>query len=266
QTFNYPSYLDKHVEKVSRMSSHDTAISPDIPDMTRLLKRVMEKLNDHPVEVQIINPLTGEPMNVKVGSFGLALVLRLDIDDAADIPVIPRMLYELDHGDTAILKWFIQKRVVFAFAVTANGLTQGISSGVSPERWQQIEKEATESIFKNIVNFPFADVKDTWPVPSLQANLNKPMISDVRTLFLSGDLDCRTPVEQAEEIRKGFTTSAHIIVQNAGHEQVLTHPEIRKAITVFLSGKAVENVKPAYPPIAFISLTAEGTPHPALKR
>jgi len=241
-------------------------VNNSIPDLSQLLKRVMDKLAKQPVEVSIINPLTEQPMNVRVGAFGLALVLRLDIDDATDIPVIPRMLYSLDNGDLSILKWFVQKRVVFAFAVTGSGLTQGIASGASAERWQRIEKEAHESLFKNVVNFPFADVKDTWTVTSLQKEFSEPIKSDVRTLFLSGDLDCRTPVAQAEEIRKGFTKSAHVIVKNAGHEQILTHPEIQRAIPLFLSGKDPVGLQASYPGLVFITVVSEQVSHPSLKK
>ncbi|HJZ80103.1 MAG TPA: alpha/beta hydrolase [Pyrinomonadaceae bacterium] len=41
--------------------------------------------------------------------------------------------------------------------------------------------------------------------------------SDVPALFISGTLDARTPISNAEEYRKGFPNSTHIVIENAVH-------------------------------------------------
>ena len=85
------------------MVAEDPVISKDIPDFRALVERVMEQLAQNPAVVSIKNPLTGKKMNLKVGAFGLALILRLDIDDSYDIPVIPRLLYAIEQGDYDML-------------------------------------------------------------------------------------------------------------------------------------------------------------------
>jgi pimeloyl-ACP methyl ester carboxylesterase len=61
----------------------------------------------------------------------------------------------------------------------------------------------------------------------------------VPTLFISGTLDANTPPFQAEQARWGFLDSEHLVVENAGHESMLPHPEVQAVILDFLRGADV---------------------------
>jgi pimeloyl-ACP methyl ester carboxylesterase len=251
-SFNYPSDLDTQVERIASMVARDGQLHAMIPDFSELLDQVMDGLGENPVRLQVINPLTRQSMEVDVGPFGLALILRLDIDDATDIPIIPKMLFTLNQGDTRILQEFVQKRIVLAFALSGNGLTQGLASGVSDQRLEEIEREARESAFGNVVNFPYAPLIPIWPSINPEIDFTTPVTSNIRTLFLSGDLDARTPIYQTEEIRKGFPNSVHIVVTNAGHEQVLPNREVREIIQSFLMGDVPVRQEVTSEPVKFV--------------
>ena len=94
-----------------------------------------------------------------------------------------------------------------------------------------------------------------WPTPDLGDEFRAPLITNVRTLFMSGTLDFNTPPYQAEEVRWGFSNSSHIIVDNAGHEQILRHPESGATIIRFLKGENVDDVALFYPKLRFIPVT-----------
>lgn len=74
------------------------------------------------------------------------------------------------------------------------------------------------------------------------------------TLLLSGTLDWNTPPFQAEQLRWGMTDATHLVVENAGHEQILPHPEIWTAVRNFLLGDDVSEVRADYPPIEWVPL------------
>lgn len=265
QSFNYPLLLDQHFNKIARMVSEDSVISKTIPDLNFFFEKVSNRLSTNPAELVVKHPLTKEDINVKVGSFGLALILRLDIDDAFDIPVIPRLLYTIDKGDYTMLQWFVQKRISFAFGLPGNGINQALASGVSNKRSKKIEKQAINSPFGNVVNFPFYAARDVWLKNQLNLDTTTPISSDIRTLFVAGSLDCRTPVSQVNEIKKGFNNATHLIVENAGHEQTLWNTEIfDKAIVRFLLGEDVSNVKASSENIRFIPLEGRFESHPSV--
>lgn len=266
QSFNYPHYLDDHFQKIAQLASQNEEISEAIPNLQELLEKVMMKLANTPATVSIKNPLSGKRMNVKVGPFGLALILRLDIDDTNDIPILPRLLYTIDQGDYAMLQWFVQKRIAFVLALPGNGINQALASGASSDRWQKIEQQAKQSVFGNVVNFPFYDAYQVWPGDRLGLDTLQPYAVQARTLFVTGDLDCRTPVQQVNEIVKGFTNATHLVVKNAGHEQALWNRKIfDEAIPQFLRGKDVSHIEAAYKKIQFLPLKGPSDAHPSVR-
>ena len=266
QALNFPSHLDKHIKTISEMVAKDSSINQAIPDFESLVYETMKKLDANPVTVTVKNPLTRKEMDLKIGGFGLGLILRLDIDDANDIPVIPRLLYSINNGDYSILTWFVQQRMTLAMGIPGQGINQQLASGVSAARWSQIEKEAEKSQFGNAVNFPFSAVKDHWINNELSFDSTEPLKSDIPTLFITGTLDARTPVEQVEETMKGFTNAIHIEVENAGHEQAQWDGDVaNKIIPTFMQNGTVEIFEAYYSDIDFIKLTGEATGHPSIK-
>ena len=142
--------------------------------------------------------------------------------------------------------------------------TMDPASGASEARKDQIRKEEKNSMFKGVVNPGMDD--SGWLIPDLGDDFRKPLISSVRTLFMSGTLDFNTPPYQAEEVRWGFANSSHIIVKNAGHEQIIRHPEATNTIIDFLKGKNVDEITLINPPIRFIPIDRDDDElwHPSL--
>lgn len=267
QSFNYPLYLDDQFKKISKLMSQDETLNKTIPNLNELLKKVMTKLEKEPILVSVKHPLTQKTIQVKIGSFGLALILRLDIDDTNDIPIIPRLLHSIDKKDYSILEWFVQKRIVYTLAIPGNGINQNVASWASPKRWEKIETQAKESLFGNVVNFPFYEVKDIWPKLDLEISTSNSITSNIRTLFVTGDLDCRTPVKQVNETIKTFSNATHLVVKNAGHEQALWNATIfDKAIPQFLLGNNVSNIKASNKEIRFIPLNEANDRHPSINK
>jgi pimeloyl-ACP methyl ester carboxylesterase len=66
-----------------------------------------------------------------------------------------------------------------------------------------------------------------------------PVKSRVRALFISGTLDGRTPVANAEEVLKGFPRGEHLVVEGASHGYDLFYftPQVKEAMIEFLKGK-----------------------------
>ncbi len=266
QAFNFPRHLDAHVKKIGNLVEREGTLNMTAIGFEKLVNETMQKLKENPVSVIIKNPLTRKDMELKIGDFGLALILRLDIDDYHDIPVIPRLLHSINTGDYSLLTWFVQKRIVLAIGLPGQGINQQLASGASQERWSVIEKETQESIFGNAVNFPFSAVKDQWPVADLSFDPSIPLKTEIPTLFITGTLDCRTPVEQVEETMLGFENAIHVQVENAGHEQAQWDAEVANIIIpLFIKGEPVETTNTYYSDIEFIPLKGSTTGHPSIK-
>jgi len=266
QALNFPRYLDEHIEKIGRLIEQEGTLNMTKDDFKALVNQTMNKLESKPVTVTVNNPLTRKNIDLSIGAFGLGLILRLDIDDANDIPVIPMLLHSVNNGDYSILTYFVQKRMVLALGLPGQGINQQLASGVSTSRWSTIQREAQASIFGNAVNFPFSAVKNHWVSNTLSFDPTAPLKTDIPTLFITGTLDCRTPIKQVEETLKGFSNATHLKVENAGHEQAHWDPQVAyDMIPAFINGKHIESMTEYYSAIKFIKLTGKAEGHPSIK-
>ncbi len=262
-TYKLPLAMDVQFQKLSLLAKADPTVNGDVPDVWALYQEVARQLDKQPAEVTVTNPLTRSDMTMLVGSFGLNLILRLDIGDASDLPVIPRLLYQIKQGNYDPLQWFVQKRIGLMLGVSGMASTMDAASGITPSRRQRIDEESRTSLFASVVN---PRLEQAWPSPDLGDEFRAPLVTDVPTLFLSGTLDFNTPPYQAEEVRWGYANSHHIIVRNAGHEQVLTHPGATDTIIRFLQGEDVSDVTMVHPSLRFIPVEGSDSEgwHPCL--
>lgn len=125
------------------------------------------------------------------------------------------------------------------------------SSGTSKQRAAKIEKEAKTTLLGEMVNFPFPGIDEVVGNPDLGDKYRSPIHTSVPTLFISGTLDNNTPPFQADEVRKTFRASTHIVVENAGHESMVVEARVQQAIVEFLRGGDVSKTKIALPPLKF---------------
>jgi pimeloyl-ACP methyl ester carboxylesterase len=101
------------------------------------------------------------------------------------------------------------------------------------------------------------DVGDIYSNPDLGDEFRSPIKTRVPTLVVSGTLDNNTPPFQADEVRRHFKNSTHLIVKNAGHEDMLVSPQVQQAMADYLRGQDVSRLKISLPEIRFLPLTGK---------
>ena len=117
---------------------------------------------------------------------------------------------------------------------------------------------------EDLANGEMPDVCDAWGNPDLGPIFRSPLKSEVPALFISGTLDARTPVSNAEECRSGFRNGQHLIIEGAWHSDplFLSSPQIKEVMLEFLSGKPLSTTRIALPPLKFhplvVPLKVEG--------
>lgn len=253
ETFKMPLDLDKQFDKLNELIQTDSILSQAIPDLTELYKRVVKKLEAQPLTVEIDTPIKLK-RKVKVGKFGLDFILKRDMGDTNDIPILPKMLTQIEEGDYSILTRYVEKRYKRFLAIPAMNLSMDISSGGSQQRIESIREQEGVSLFGKINNFPHLDLHGVWPVKDLGEDFRAPLETNVPVLLLTGDLDINTPTYQAAEIAKQLANSTHLNVENAGHEQIMYFWDSMKTMMDFMNGQDVSDVELRLRPIRFNSL------------
>lgn len=251
-TDKLPSTSDNSIRRLSAIVAKDPETGRKMPDLTGTLKRILDRLEKEPVTVSIMDQRTRKPVEVKVGKIGLQFLIMRDLGDTNDLPIFPLWFYTMDKGDYSILKRFVERRYnQFGTGISIMTLVTDISSGVSKSRKRQIQKEAKTALLGDIVNFPISEMGDVFGNPDLGDEYRSPLKTDVPTLFVSGVLDNNTQPFQANEVRRTFKNSTHIVIDNAGHESMLVDPQVQQTMVQFLRGQDVSKVKIALPPLKF---------------
>lgn len=251
-TDKLPSTSDASIQRLADIVAKDPEIGPKMPDLTGTLKRVLDRLEKEPVTVTITDQRTRKPVDVRVGKLGLQFLIMRDLGDTNDLPIFPLWFYTMDKGDYSILKRFVERRYnQFGAALSIMTLVTDISSGVSKARQLQIQKEAKTALLSDIVNFPISEMGDVFGNPDLGDAYRSPIKTNVATLFVSGVLDNNTQPFQADDVRRTFKHSTHIVIDNAGHESMLVNPQVQETMVQFLKGEDVSKVKIALPPLKF---------------
>ncbi len=253
ETFKLPLSLDIHFDKIDGLVQQDSNHQIKIPNLKKLYLKVAEKLENEPVELAIKTPLKTK-RKVKIGKFGLYYFIKRDIGDRSDIADIVEMLYKADNGDYGLLKKFAEKRFREFLIIPAMTLSMDLSSGASVARIEQIKKEEQESIFGNIINFPLLDLHNKWPSKDLGNQFRSPLKTDLPMLLISGDLDVNTPSHQADSLMQNLANGTHLIIKNAGHEQLMYEWDTMKTMKDFLNGMDVNGRVLSYPKLKLRSL------------
>jgi pimeloyl-ACP methyl ester carboxylesterase len=251
-TYKLPSNIQKHLEDLAAVIKADPEVGKEVPDFLGLMKSVFDRLDAKPETVEITDPQTKLKVKVIVNKFVMQYIVANNIGTTVTAR-FPALFYRASKGDftNPAQVWLSQSRSEIGSAMS---YMMDCASGQMAARRERIAREAKGTLLEDIFNFPFPDICDEWKAPDLGDEFRAPLRSDVPVLFISGTLDARTPVSNAEEYRTGFPNSTHIIIEGAVHSDplFLSSPKIKEGMMEFLRGQPVTSTKITAAPMKFV--------------
>ena len=257
-TLKLPSNIQKHLEDLSRVVKADPELSKEIPDFLGLMKTVLDRLEREPATVEVTDPRCKQKVKVTVTKFVLQLLTAGNIGTTVtrDFPLV---YYAASKGDFSFIAqwWLRESRGSIGSAMS---LMMDCASGASAERRGRIERESKETLLANLADQIFPDVCEGLGSSDLGDAFRAPVKSDVPVLFISGTLDARTPISNAEEYRAGFTNSHHLIIDGAVHSDplFLSSPKIKDVMLEFMKGQKPSTTSIQLAPFKFTRLNLKG--------
>lgn len=188
----------------------------------------------------VVARLDREPVSVRagdasfaVGGIGVLTLLRNDLPDGRAIGNIPSLVRAVAAGNPDVLTQRVQQ-IHASLGKSFNLMTLAVdcSSGWSPDRLSAMRREAAGAVMRN--------VNLQWD-PGICALFGgpgaPPRIPRIETpaLFITGTLDPSAPLAQTERIRRRFTNSVHVVVENGAHETLPARP-VQDEVVRFLGG------------------------------
>ncbi|MDQ2921064.1 MAG: alpha/beta hydrolase, partial [Acidobacteriota bacterium] len=249
-TDKLPSNYRKHLETVNQLVKADAELSKTIPDFIALVNSVVTRLDKEPATVEATDPKTKQKVKVVISGFLFRQLLN-NLYGTDTLPYFPYSFYSASKGDYSIITYLLfESRSTIGSAMA---FMMDCSSGVSRARYRREQRENGDLLFSNI-NFPFMEVCEAWGNPDLGKTFRSPIKSNLPVLFISGTLDAKTPIGNAEEIKRGFPNGIHLIIDGATHSDplFLSSPKIKDVMMEFMRSSRVSTASIMLPPLKFV--------------
>lgn len=252
-TWKLPSQLQQQLEKLHALIAADPGASAVLPDFLGTLRGLLEKLAEEPIDVTL-QPSGSEPLTIRCGPYDLQRAIGLLLANRDGLAQAVLALSSMAEGDWSGLGR-AALRARQGGDVSAMTVMMDCSSGASAERRERLRRELEDprNLIGDAIDGFYLEVCAACGDPDLGEDFRRPFRCEVPVLFVSGDLDARTPPENVAAIRDGFPNGVHVLVENVGHpSRELRLPEFCRLLVAFVRGEPVEDTTLALPPIEFV--------------
>jgi pimeloyl-ACP methyl ester carboxylesterase len=240
QTFKLPSNVQANLEKLAALVRADSFYATTMPDLLAAIRKLFEQLERQPVTVKIASDVS-----IVVGKWDLQKRIADVMGQGSSMRQLPAAIYAMLSGDFRDLgRWSYNYRR--DGALSAMAVTMDCASFASSARLERIRREAGNTIPGATIDFPFPDICTGTKLPRLDDSFRKSFHSDLPVLFITGEMDGRTPISNAEEVAAGFPNHQHLIVANAAHG-IMGYPELNPAMLTFLRGQRITQLRVSFP-------------------
>ncbi len=239
-----PRIVDEQLTAITRLIADDPLPSRRVANLAALARRVVAAAEEHPFAIQVSEAASGEQKTVVLDRFDLEQAIVGMIGSRDGIAQLPSTLLAFDRRDVS--SPFVQQVARDMITMRTGSIGPAMSyamdctSSASPLRLTAIARE-TRTATIGYLDFPIPQVCPAWDVAPVAPRERSLVRSAVPVLFMSGTLDARTPPRNAEEVRRGFPNSRHILIEGAGHgnDLFVSAPEIYDVTLEFIrSGNA----------------------------
>lgn len=241
-TLKMPSNVQKQLEKLARLWTKQGGQG----DLMETMKKVHEKLDKEPVEVEVKLPKSEDKVSILVGKFALQAIASTWMGVSNRFHSLPKLYFGLLSGKTEELASAVEKYLSGWTRSAVFYLTDGASLATS-ERLTKIKLEAPGCLLSDAVNFPFPEINAAYLPKDVGIEFRARVSSDIPVLSITGTLDGNTPTEQALAQLTGFSNQRHHLIENSAHNDMLLPSVVHEAIVEFLTTGDTKKLKSDLP-------------------
>lgn len=242
QTVKLPVRTDRYLKRLSSTLKAE-ATAKQMPSLLTTMREVIDRLKRHPVKVTFTPHGARKAVTIKFGAMPIQMFTVVMIKDPDDLGRLLGLYTLMAAGHYKMIAPYIYK---FFYArpmrVSTMALATEAASGISEKRYKVFRKQAKSALLGVALNFPMPFIEKPLGVPDLGPAYRKPTHSNIPVLVLTGTLDGRTYPAGHKEILRHLTHGEEIKVDNAGHDLLMSSPEVGKAIVEFMRGKNVNGL------------------------
>jgi pimeloyl-ACP methyl ester carboxylesterase len=210
QTIKRPSAVDAMLGRLAAKIAADPEARKAYPDLLGLMRRVHAKLDAAPIKVP------GPGGRYDANSFSAKLLINSCAGSTEALSLLPQVYRMFDDGKVDDALAILPRGAAnFPWPGPMN-LAMDVASGVSDARFALVAEEAKTALVGDALNLPHPYLRDIIPL-DLGDEFRAPFRSNVPALFHNGDLDGRTPLEEAREVARQFANAQFVEMENGSH-------------------------------------------------
>jgi pimeloyl-ACP methyl ester carboxylesterase len=256
-SLRHPMDHDAVLSRAAQMLSEDAASSV-YPDLVASTAETIAMLRNGPIDVSIPNPESGEPMEFVFDelTYRRQMVTRLGI--RGELAMLPRFNRALLSGeDQAWLRSELQNRLrgllwMHKGPLAMRSAAQHYATVCAAADPAPRDHVPPDCLLGHTFHPALPEACDAWQVPNLGDAFRQPPRSGVPVLMFSAELDTKTPLEQAERLLPFFSNVHHVVLTNAGHDDLLeVNERVRARMHAFFEGTVVSAAPITLEPIQF---------------
>jgi pimeloyl-ACP methyl ester carboxylesterase len=225
--------------------AHDAECSKHFGDPSVAYRSLRNSLQAHAVPVNLADPTSGESSKIEFTSYHLATVLRLASYTAEQAALLPLMLQSATASAnfTPLASQFLMVNRSYGDAL-AYGMHNSVVCTEDVPFWDlsMVNRAELEKTYLGTAQLDgLKSMCSVWPRGPIDSDFHLELHSDVPALLLSGGDDPVTPPADAEQARRGFSHSLHIVMKGFGHGQ-LTAPCVDRVMAKFVGLGGIEGL------------------------
>jgi pimeloyl-ACP methyl ester carboxylesterase len=233
--FDMPSHIFAALQRIAYDADRDPGLAPWLPKggMMEAVQALHRRFAAAPIRVNIRDD-AGRAQIVVLGAEDLQLALLAHTDEAEHWPAFILSLY-YGHYDAWARQTAEDRR---AGPLTLIGPLVDSSLAVTADREHQMRTDpavdllGTWNFESNLISAP------DWPTPDMGDVVRLPRMTPIPVIFVHGDWDTSTPIENTLGLLPYFPNGHAILVHRAGHDgafyQLRESPAAKQAIYDFL--------------------------------
>lgn len=196
----------------------DPACRKAFPKLREETAAVLRQVTAQPVGVQVTNPKTGEPFELRLGRSAVAQTLRYMLYSPAGAALVPLQIHLAAQGDW---KPLAQSAHFYGgiMTSTSDGYYQSVACAedVAFIREEQIAPAVAGTFLGDFRVRKQQAACEGWPTRDLGPEIQQPVVSDVPVLVISGERDPATPASAGEKVVRTLKRGRHLVVADAAH-------------------------------------------------
>jgi pimeloyl-ACP methyl ester carboxylesterase len=213
----HAAHLDAALELQFERCARDATCGTKFPDLQRKLRALIERVDRDPPKLTIADPRSGEPLTVTVDRPFLAAGLRFLAYVPETAALIPLLIHEAH--ETGRFERLASQSAIVARQVhgeISNGMELSVICSEDVPLYGDAAEDAKTLLGDTLVRTAKAQCS-AWPKGEMPADFHAPVISNVPSLLLSGELDPVTPPEDAEKVKRHLSRARHLVMPGHGH-------------------------------------------------